>query len=66
MNLTSNLMLVCGSGTTGCHGWIETHRAESISRGWLVFRGTDPATVPIKLHDTRHVLLDDLGTYTPP
>jgi hypothetical protein len=31
-----NLLHVCGSGTTGCHGYIEHHRAESYENGWLV------------------------------
>jgi len=42
----ANLIAVCGSGTTGCHGWIENHRGESYRRGWLVHTNVDPATVP--------------------
>ncbi|MDZ7886575.1 MAG: HNH endonuclease [Mycobacterium sp.] len=32
----SNLMLLCGSGTTGCHGWVTEHPHESITQGWTV------------------------------
>lgn len=31
-----NLVTLCGSGTTGCHGWVESHRAEAVSQGWLI------------------------------
>lgn len=42
----SNLLVICGSGTTGCHGYVESHRAEAYQNGWLVKRGFDPASVP--------------------
>lgn len=40
-----NYLHLCGSGTTGCHGWIEHHRAMSYSQGWLVHMGSDPALI---------------------
>jgi len=42
-----NLVTLCGSGTTGCHGWIESHRAEATAQGWLIHTGMDPASIPI-------------------
>ena len=42
----SNLIALDGSGTTGCHGWIEHHREESYAAGWLVHSWEDPAEVP--------------------
>ena len=41
-------VLLCGSGTTGCHGWIESHRSEAMDTGWLVSRnGRDlPTDIP--------------------
>jgi hypothetical protein len=44
---------ICGSGTTGCHGWIESNRDDARRRGWLVPRPTDPAAVPWSPHDGR-------------
>lgn len=44
----ANLITLCGSGTTGCHGWVESHREVSFKEGWLVPRGIDPATVPVR------------------
>lgn len=42
-----NLLNLCGSGTQGCHGWIEGNRAEAGEQGWLVKRGIDPEEVPV-------------------
>lgn len=44
------LLVVCGSGTTGCHGWLESHRAEAYRLGYLLRHTTpptDPTTVPV-------------------
>lgn len=35
----SRLMLLCGSGTTGCHGRVESNRAMAYMLGLLVKRG---------------------------
>lgn len=42
-----NLVLMCGSGTTGCHGWAHAHPADATALGFIVSRWDDPATVPI-------------------
>lgn len=62
-NDPTNLVLLCGSGTTGCHGWIETHRADAYATGWLVRRPGRPAAVPITHHTHGVVLLELDGTY---
>lgn len=31
-----NLLWVCGSGTTGCHGWIHANPREAVELGLLV------------------------------
>lgn len=61
-NLPSNLLLLCGSGTTGCHGWVESHRTEAMATGWLVSRYQDPSAVPAQIGD-RVALLTNLATY---
>jgi hypothetical protein len=50
INQLTNLLLLCGSGTTGCHDRVEANRAVAYAAGWLI-RGhsTDPATVPVEL-----------------
>lgn len=46
-NLPSNLLTVCGSGTTGCHGHIESHRADAYDAGWLLHASDVPSQTPI-------------------
>lgn len=46
-NTAENLILLCGSGTTGCHGWVERNRTAAYGLGYLVETGIDPADVPV-------------------
>ena len=46
INDPANLALLCGSGTTGCHGHVESFRTEAYEMGWLVHSWEDPAEVP--------------------
>ena len=48
-NTAENLLLLCGSGVTGCHGYIEAHRTEAYNHGYLVRTGYDPLDVPVLL-----------------
>ena len=50
-NDTENLILLCGSGTTGCHGFVHANPAASRASGWIVRSGFDPATVPVLFPD---------------
>lgn len=63
VNLPSNLVLLCGSGVDGCHGWVEANRAEAVELGWLVSRiGVQtPARIPVPYWDGTLRLLDDEG-----
>jgi hypothetical protein len=63
VNLPANLILLCGSGTTACHGVIESNRATSYIEGFLVHRnGIRRADeVPIEHAVHGRVLLDDTG-----
>lgn len=58
-------MAVCGSGTTGCHGWLESHREIAIEHGYIVSQWADPHLIPVLLLRRRFVYLDDQGGYTP-
>jgi hypothetical protein len=47
INTACNLLDLCGSATTGCHGFLESHRSEARDcYGWLLRAGADPATTP--------------------
>lgn len=42
-----NLVLFCGSGTQGCHGYVHGHPSESYGNGWLVRSHDDPADIAL-------------------
>jgi hypothetical protein len=49
INLPSNLLLMCGSGVTGCHGHIESNRRQAEDDGFIVRHGIRlPADIPVK------------------
>ena len=64
VNAAANLLLMCGSGTTGCHGWVETNRAIAYEQGLLVRRNGVmlPSGVPVfSLWRNNWFFLDDFG-----
>lgn len=61
----ANYLLLCGSGTTGCHGWVESNRAAALASGWLVSRYADPAAEPVLMHGRGWVLLGVYGGWRP-
>lgn len=64
----SNILKLCGSGSTGCHGWIESHRTDAEVLGYLLPKlnpDIDPETEPIFIHEYGWVLLADNGSVTP-
>ena len=63
-NELSNAMHLCGSGSTGCHGMVTEHPADSFDNGWSVKSFADPAEIVVK-RQGEWVLLDDLGYVTP-
>lgn len=63
-NSPTNLLLLCGTGTTGCHGLVESQRAMAVEHGWLVPRPTDPASIPVLLFFGDRVYLTPNGTYS--
>jgi hypothetical protein len=60
VNLPANLITVCGSATTGCHAWMESHRVRAREWGYLSYRINDPATIPV-LTSVGWVLFDNDG-----
>lgn len=48
INRPGNLLTLCGSGTTGCHGYVEHNPDEAKRMGWAVPRWYgDPTDVPV-------------------
>lgn len=64
LNEPQNLLILCGSGTTGCHGDVERYRADSYVHGWLCHRSDDPAAVVVLVAGGRRwVYLTAAGEY---
>ena len=63
-NELTNLLLVCGTATSGCHQQIETNRDWALAHGYLVRQSHDPATIPVMYRGVL-VLLNTDGTTTP-
>ena len=61
VNGPENLILLCGSGTTGCHGHVESHREEARRAGWAVSQADDPGRVPVTYPGGRFLLTADGG-----
>ncbi len=55
-----NLVLVCGTGTTGCHEEIESNRTVAYDTGWLL-RSFDGLDDPLLTLDGRRVYLTEDG-----
>lgn len=67
VNSAAALVLMCGSGTTGCHGWATTHPDEAYATGWAIRRSDTRPPSEIPLTDLRgHTfLLADDGSVNP-
>lgn len=55
----ANGLHLCGSGTTGCHGWITEHPKISLAMGWSVSSFTDLDAVhlvPVVVRPGRRLL----------
>jgi hypothetical protein len=57
----SNVLDVCGSGTTGCHGRIESYPDASKEQGWWLLPVQDPARAPVWIFGRGFVFLSDTG-----
>jgi len=66
VDLPGNLILLCGSGTTSCHGRVESHRVAARASGFLVPLNGVRKPVEVPIHHSIHglVLLDDHGGFT--
>lgn len=47
LNHPANLLTLCGSGTTGCHGWVTVNPRKAYELGLAVQRHRDPEEVPV-------------------
>lgn len=62
-NSPSNLILLCGDGVRGCHGYIEQNRAEARRTGFNVPQFVaNPESISVAYWDGRTYLLTDDGS----
>jgi hypothetical protein len=62
----SLLVRMCGTGTTGCHGYVTTNPAVAAISGWLLPKNNpdiDPTTEPILTFKGWRLLDDEGGTH---
>lgn len=64
MGTPSNGVLLCGSGTTRCHGWAHSNVKKAREAGLIVPSWDDPASVPVVTWRGA-MLLDDEGNIAP-
>lgn len=59
-NSPANLVVLCGTGATDCHGRVESHREDAYDLGLLLRADEHPAEVPV-CTPTGVWLYDDKG-----
>lgn len=70
LNLPMNLLILCGSAVTGCHGRVEQRGTDDLAAGFWLRQWTDGRPTAPGEHAVRHarhgwVWLDDDGSVTP-
>lgn len=58
-DLPANLVLLCGSGTTGCHHAVESDRLRATADGFLVSQWADPELIPVRTYRGKVLLSND-------
>lgn len=58
-------VLLCGSGTTGCHGLVESEPAKAETYGYRLRQGCEAHRMPIFIHLMGWVYLTVDGGYAP-
>ena len=58
-NLPANLITVCGSATTGCHGRIESDPLRAATTGFRLPQGADPSSSPVQTYRGKALLSND-------
>jgi ferredoxin len=61
INDPRNLVVLCGTGTTGCHGAVESDRVAAYADGWLI-RNLDHLDEPLRTRYGTRITLAGDGT----
>lgn len=57
----SYLLVLCGSGVTGCHGWVEVNRTQALTLGLLIYRIDKGYEIPFMDIREKWWILDNDG-----
>ena len=57
----ANLIALCGSGTTGCHGWVESNRDKARQLGYLIMKVESAQDIPFRDDSGKWWKIDNLG-----
>ncbi len=44
----ANLIVLCGTGTSGCHGWVESNRDKAREFGYLIQKVESAEEIPFQ------------------
>lgn len=61
LHLPANLIVLCGSGNTGCHGWVESNRDKAREHGYLIHRVESAPDIPFMDNAKVWYLIDNEG-----
>ena len=61
LHLPANLIALCGSGVTGCHGWVESNRFKAREMGFLILKVESAEDIPFQDKNDIWWKLDNLG-----
>lgn len=57
----ANLIVLCGSGTSGCHGWVESNRDKAREHGYLIHKVSSAEEIPFRDNAGIWYLIDNNG-----
>lgn len=57
----ANLIVLCGTGISGCHGWVESNRAKARELGYLIQKVESAEEIPFQDNVNVWWKLDNYG-----
>jgi len=48
LHKSANLIVLCGTGTSGCHGWVESNRDKARELGYLITKIESATEIPFQ------------------
>lgn len=58
----ANLLVLCGTGTSGCHGWVESNRDKARELGYLIQKVESAHEIPFQDINEKWWVIDNDGT----